>query len=176
MEKDAVVLKDGTYKLGNPRWRTTVVVSDGEIDNITLYKDEDEFRDMLSTKLDNPHVWDLAEHVIATLERAEKLQAFKDFVHKRLDEMGIEKNPNGKHSAEGCRVGDRLDLIVEHMSYLKSEIAGHAHIAKDAVWDIDDVKKTLKRYKGLLLEASANLDPAVNVSLLKDIKDALKGM
>lgn len=40
------------------------------------------------------------------------LQAFKDYVHKRLDEAGIEKNPNGEHSKKGCRVGDRLDIVL----------------------------------------------------------------
>lgn len=38
------------------------------------------------------------------------LQAFKAYVHQRLDEAGIEKEPNGEHSKAGCRVGDRLDL------------------------------------------------------------------
>ncbi len=51
----------------------------------------------------------------ARLEEAEakgvKLQAFKDFVHRRLDEIGITKEPNGPHSAEGCRVGDRIDEV-----------------------------------------------------------------
>jgi len=43
----------------------------------------------------------------------EKLEAFKNYVHQRLDAMGIEKEPNGKHSANGCRIGDRLDLLEE---------------------------------------------------------------
>jgi hypothetical protein len=47
------------------------------------------------------------------IESNRKLQAFKDYVHSRLDGMGIEKEPNGEHSNAGCRIGDRLD-IVEH--------------------------------------------------------------
>jgi hypothetical protein len=47
----------------------------------------------------------------AAVAKAEKLQAFKDFVHRRFDEIGITKEPNGKHSAEGCRVGDRIDEV-----------------------------------------------------------------
>jgi hypothetical protein len=43
------------------------------------------------------------------------LQAFKEFVHRRLDEMGIEKEPNGKHSAQGCRIGDRLDIVASSL-------------------------------------------------------------
>lgn len=52
--------------------------------------------------------------------KAEKLQAFKDYVHKRLDEAGIEKEPDGEHSKAGCRIGDRLDIVLsddyEHMT------------------------------------------------------------
>ena len=40
------------------------------------------------------------------------LQRFKDFVHKRLDDAGIEKNPDGPHSKQGCRIGDRLNIVL----------------------------------------------------------------
>lgn len=50
--------------------------------------------------------------------QVEKLQAFKDFVHRRLDEMGIEPNPDGPHSKEGCRIGDRLDLVQQGLTAL----------------------------------------------------------
>lgn len=45
-------------------------------------------------------------------EKVEKLQAFKDYVHQRLDDAGVEKEPNGEHSEHGCRIGDRLDLVL----------------------------------------------------------------
>jgi len=45
-------------------------------------------------------------------EKVNKLQAFKDYVHQRLDEAGIEKEPSGEHSKAGCRIGDRLDLVL----------------------------------------------------------------
>ncbi len=38
----------------------------------------------------------------------EKLQAFKTFVHARLDAMEVPADPPGKHRDEGCRVGQRL--------------------------------------------------------------------
>lgn len=47
------------------------------------------------------------------LERRGKLQAFKDYVHQRLDDAGIEKEPNREHSEHGCRIGDRLDIVLE---------------------------------------------------------------
>lgn len=45
-------------------------------------------------------------------EKIDKLQAFKDYVHQRLDDAGIEKEPNGEHSQHGCRIGDRLDIAL----------------------------------------------------------------
>src|SRR5262245_33619925 len=41
----------------------------------------------------------------------DKLQAFKDWVHAYLDSKGITSDPGGSHSVEGCRIGDRLDLV-----------------------------------------------------------------
>ena len=46
-------------------------------------------------------------------EEVEALRAFKAYVHKRLDDAGVATHPNGPHSKEGCRVGDRLDIIFE---------------------------------------------------------------
>lgn len=46
-------------------------------------------------------------------ENVHKLQAFKDYVHKRLDDARIEKEPNGEHSKHGCRIGDRLDIALK---------------------------------------------------------------
>lgn len=49
------------------------------------------------------------ENVLAV---AKKLRGFKAYVHERLDKAGIEKNPKGPHSLEGCRIGDRLDILL----------------------------------------------------------------
>lgn len=74
------------------------------------------------------HVFALIDHRVEPLlevrERllAEvlKLQAFKDYVHERLDEAGIPTHPDGEHSKAGCRIGDRLDIA----------LAGHAEAAR----------------------------------------------
>lgn len=58
-------------------------------------------------------------------DQIQKLQAFKDYVHQRLDEAGIEKEPNGEHSKNGCRIGDRLDIVVNYLNvdlYSESDI------------------------------------------------------
>lgn len=55
-------------------------------------------------------------------QEIEKLQSFKNYVHKRLDDAGIEKEPNGLHSKD-CRIGDRLDIVEKIISdtYLEVE-------------------------------------------------------
>lgn len=45
-------------------------------------------------------------------EQVAKLQAFKDYVHKRLDDAGVPADPESPHKAKGCRIGGRLDLVL----------------------------------------------------------------
>jgi len=44
-------------------------------------------------------------------DEVKKLQDFKDYVHDRLDKMGIEKDPESIHKAAGCRIGGRIDIL-----------------------------------------------------------------
>ncbi len=53
----------------------------------------------------------IAEMNDARAER-DKLAAFKKFVHDRLDLAGVPTHPTGPHSKEGCRIGDRLDVVL----------------------------------------------------------------
>jgi hypothetical protein len=50
-----------------------------------------------------------------------KLQKFKDYVHKRLDDAGIPTHPDGPHAAEGCRVGERFDVLFAELAALRRE-------------------------------------------------------
>lgn len=53
---------------------------------------------------------------ITDLEReVEKLRAFKAYVHERLDKMGVPADPPGEHRDAGCRVGQRLDVLEDHL-------------------------------------------------------------
>jgi hypothetical protein len=45
------------------------------------------------------------------LAKVAKLQAFKDYVHNRLDAVGVSADPDSPHKAEGCRIGGRLDEV-----------------------------------------------------------------
>lgn len=48
-------------------------------------------------------------------EKVAKLQAFKDWVHKYLDDHGVPTHLPGPHSAEGCRIGDRMDWVFSQL-------------------------------------------------------------
>lgn len=48
----------------------------------------------------------------ALVEERDKLLAFKAFVHDRLTAAGVPTDPDGPHSRRGCRIGDRLDLVL----------------------------------------------------------------
>lgn len=45
----------------------------------------------------------------------DKLQAFKDWVHAYLDRHGVPHHPPGTHGAEGCRIGDRMDWLMQRV-------------------------------------------------------------
>lgn len=47
------------------------------------------------------------------VERLEKLAAFKTWVHEYLDAHSVPHHPPGTHGAEGCRIGDRMDWLME---------------------------------------------------------------
>lgn len=51
-----------------------------------------------------------------------KLQGFKDYVHRRLDEAGVPTHPEGQHAAEGCRIGERLDLVFGERDRLRGAL------------------------------------------------------
>ena len=54
------------------------------------------------------------DEVRAIIAERDKLAAFKAFVHARLDEGGVPTHPDGPHSKQGCRIGDRLDLLLSY--------------------------------------------------------------
>lgn len=54
--------------------------------------------------------------------QVKKLQAFKDYVHDRLDKMGIEKDPESVHKAAGCRIGGRIDIVEQQVKELREAL------------------------------------------------------
>ena len=56
-----------------------------------------------------------AEELVRVTAERDKLQRFKDYVHGRLDRMGVPADPDSPHKAEGCRVGGRLDWVAARL-------------------------------------------------------------
>lgn len=64
-----------------------------------------------------------AADLAAAEQRVRELEAFKKWVHDYLDGMGIPTHPDGPHSKEGCRIGDRMDIVRERVAELESALA-----------------------------------------------------
>jgi len=56
-------------------------------------------------------------------ERVAALQAFKDYVHKRLDDAGIPTDPPSEHRDAGCRIGGRLDVVLDQLAKIQAATA-----------------------------------------------------
>lgn len=56
--------------------------------------------------------------------RAERdaLAAFKAYAHERMDGASIPTHPEGAHSAEGCRIGDRFDILIGQRDVARAEM------------------------------------------------------
>jgi hypothetical protein len=65
------------------------------------------------------HITSLKEQITQLTAERDKLQAFKDFVHKRLDAAGVPADPPGEHRDRGCRVGQRLAVLIEERDELR---------------------------------------------------------
>ena len=70
--------------------------------------------------------WDDLDGVCALMleagQRIAALEAFKSYVHERLDGMGIPVDPPGEHSDAGCRVGQRLDVVEDRIAALEAAL------------------------------------------------------
>lgn len=66
------------------------------------------------------------------LQQRDALLGFKRFVHRRLDEAGVPTHPDGPHSKEGCRIGDRLDLVLAQYVEPNEFYKRHVRLARIA--------------------------------------------
>lgn len=57
----------------------------------------------------------LAARIAEASGGTDPLQSFKDYVHRRLDAMGVPIDPESPHKAAGCRIGGRLDWIEQRL-------------------------------------------------------------
>ena len=62
------------------------------------------------------------EEIAALRIERSALKAFKEGVHKYLDDHGVPHHPPGTHGAAGCRIGDRMDWLMARI--VKAETEG----------------------------------------------------
>ncbi len=108
---------------------------------------------------------------------------FKAYVHQRLDEAGVATRPEGPHSAQGCRVGDRLDLLVNERDAAKAALAeaqGTANQHKRTIEDLRSEMEFLRRRTDATKVCSVHVigfkdcdggDKCVMVPMRKHIED-----
>jgi hypothetical protein len=62
----------------------------------------------------------------AARSEAQKARAFKEYVHKRLDEAGVPVDPEPEHNRQhGCRIEGRLNYVLAEVQALEAEEANH---------------------------------------------------
>lgn len=131
--------------------------------------------------------WDRADTIFVmesyASQTTEALQAFKDYVHKRLDDMGIPVDPESPHKAAGCRIGGRLDVVEALQAEnerLKKTLADKINFDYDS--KISEQAERIQRLTELLNRATkmlpayiagtADINPE-SESLFYEIKEAL---
>lgn len=82
---------------------------------LKLANDRNEELIKLHTKVENSVIAiSFADKQISELKAEnEQLRKFKEYVHKRLDDAGISVDPESPHKAAGCRIGGRLDIVLQ---------------------------------------------------------------
>ncbi len=83
------------------------------------------------------------EAVVELVKSTGRLQAFKDWVHAYLDDKGVPKElPDGLHTKEGYRIGDRLDWLVKALTHSSAEDALQAALDA-AVKELESTREQL---------------------------------
>ncbi len=70
-----------------------------------------------------------------------RLQAFKDWMHRYLDAHDIPHHPLGIHGAAGCRIGDRMDYLMVRLRAAESALAEAMPARDDAEEKVAELRK-----------------------------------
>lgn len=62
-----------------------------------------------------------------------KLQAFKDYTHQRLDQLGVPHTVPSPHTDAGCRVGGRFDAVDARILNLVACVRA-AKVLRELIW------------------------------------------
>jgi hypothetical protein len=75
-------------------------------------------------RYDDMDEWKNRENIRRLIAEVEALRAFKTWVHAYLDGKGVPKEfPDGPHTKEGCRIGDRLAWVWAERDRLQARVA-----------------------------------------------------
>jgi hypothetical protein len=94
-----------------------------------------------------PGACSCVDALAAAMQRADKLQAFKDWVHGYLDSKGVPHHPPGTHGAEGCRIGDRMDWLMQAKERAEGERDTASKLYAQAAMDRDTFCDKVRRLR-----------------------------
>jgi hypothetical protein len=97
----------------------------------------------------------LVDEAYKIKEERDALLRFKQWVHGFLDAHGVPHHPPGSHGAEGCRIGDRMDWLMER---LRSAEAERDQFRKDAA-DAAALRRAFHAAVAAFQEAGKQLKP-----------------
>jgi hypothetical protein len=100
---------------------------------------------------------DLFETMERVRQDRDALAAFKAYVHWRLDAARIPTHPDGPHSKEGCRVGDRLDLLVGERDAARLEWEHWKQACEGTITQLTRVEREVNESRLALTAAQAEL-------------------
>lgn len=83
------------------------------------------------------------KRLAAVAKERDNLQAFKAYVHKRLDDAGVPVDPDSPHKAEGCRIGGRLDWVLLALKQSKNQARDNMDCGLGLEKEIDQLKQQL---------------------------------
>lgn len=107
-------------------------------------------------------------------KEVQKLQAFKNYVHKRLDDAGIEKDPESAHKEAGCRIGGRLDIVLEANKDIE-RLKADTLKCEECENLLAESQQEIERLKEGLRKALKIITQSATESLRPEIQDYLSG-
>lgn len=117
VERDALTARVKELEADALKWRRAVVGNSGPNHTYETIKDGEAaigFADELRTLQ--------CETVEGLTAEVAKLVAFKSYVHQRLDEAGVPVDPPSPHREAGCRIGGRLDVVLNENAKLREAL------------------------------------------------------
>lgn len=112
----------------------------------------------------------LAAQLAEARAERDKLRAFKAWVHGYLDAQGVPHHPPGTHGAAGCRIGDRMDWLMDRLRSAEAEMAGLRSALEPfaKIWNGDQDGTTRIPWEALKqADAALRAKPVIDLATLE---------